>query len=136
MKMPADNQGELFSNNSRVSPLKPVPGEHFLKGPISWLWLSQAARLSGKSLQVALQICYWRGIRRSDRFPLSVSSLEHLGVSRSSAYRALHALEEAGLIAVERHRGRRPIVTIRPAPRHRVNDVESQGPEETATSHR
>ena len=35
-----------------------------------------------------------------------------MGLDRHAAYRALNALEGAGLIAVQRHRGRCPIVTI------------------------
>jgi DNA-binding MarR family transcriptional regulator len=50
---------------------------------------------------------------RSAVVPISLASLERdLGVLRDAASRGLKALEAAGLVEVERHPGRRPVVTI------------------------
>ena len=61
---------------------------------------------------MALWIRLWTGIKKSDRVTISISKLEVMGVSRYAAYRALKALEQAGLIRVHRHRGRMPRVTV------------------------
>ena len=84
----------------------------FLKGPISWAWLSAAARLPGRALHVALWIRFWSGVKRSNQVAISISGLSVMGVSRYAAYRGLAALEGAGLVAVRRHRGRKPRVTV------------------------
>ena len=88
------------------------PGEKFLKGPIPWNWLAQAVSQPGKALHVAIALWFLAGVKRTRTVPLSGSVLDELGVSRYSGYRALTALEHAGLVRVERHRGRNPIVTI------------------------
>ena len=84
----------------------------FLKGPIPWAWLSAAARLPGRALHVAIGIRLWTGIKKTDRIAFSVSTLAELGVSRPAAYRGLTALEGRGLVTVDRHRGRKPRVTV------------------------
>jgi DNA-binding MarR family transcriptional regulator len=84
----------------------------FLKGPIPWRWLCQAASLSGKALHVAVALRFLAGLNKSNGVALSGRVLKDLGVSRHASYRALRALEEAGLIFVERHSGRNPFVTI------------------------
>ena len=43
---------------------------------------------------------------------LSVSRLSQLGVSRHAAYRGLKSLEDRGLVSVDRHRGRKPVITV------------------------
>ena len=96
----------------KAKPPRPGPGEKFLKGPIPWSWLSKGASLKGQALHVGLALWLLAGIKRSQSVALSNSVLQDLGVSRFSGYRALHALEEAGLISVERHTGRNPVVTI------------------------
>ena len=85
---------------------------YFLKGPIPWNWLSAAARLPGRALHVALSIRFWTGIKKTDRIAVSVSGLSELGLSRHAVYRGLKVLEEAGLVSVVRHRGRKPWVTV------------------------
>lgn len=89
-------------------------GERFLRGPIPWAWLVLAAKQPGKALHVAVVLWLWAGIRRSSSGPLSSFRLRALGVSRFAGYRALRSLELAGLVTVERHRGRNPIVTLLP----------------------
>lgn len=96
----------------KAKPPRPGPGEKFLKGPILWSWIAKAARLKGHALHVGMALWFLAGIKRDGTITLSGSVLEDLGVSRHSGYRALHALESAGLISVDRHTGRNPMVTI------------------------
>ncbi len=88
------------------------PGEKFLKGPIPWKWLARAAQQPGRALHVGLALWFWAGIKRSGQVALSISRLSMLGVNRFAAYRGLAALEQVGLVAVQRQKGRNPIVTI------------------------
>jgi hypothetical protein len=96
----------------RRKPPRHKTGEKFLKGPIPMNWLTAAAKAPGKALHLAIGLWYWAGITRSREIRVSMKGLEQLGISRFSGYRGLTALENAGLISVERHRGRRPIVTL------------------------
>jgi hypothetical protein len=111
---------ECFRATSQMPDPKPSPRcpphqqrGRFLKGPIPWDWLTQAARLPGKTLHVALELWRESGCRRGSRtVPLSSSKLKSLGVSRDTSYAALARLETAKLVSVERRRGRAPQVTI------------------------
>jgi len=100
--------GSLNSRRSRG------PKRHgsFLKGPIPWDWLKTAATQPGKALHVAIVIWRLAGFTGSNSVRLTRGALDDLGVQRLSAYRGVQALERAGLVAVERHRGRCPIITI------------------------
>jgi hypothetical protein len=88
------------------------PGQKFLRGPIQWDWLSGAARLPGKALQVGLAIWHLAGLKNAMTIELSRVPLESLGVTRQAGYRGLKALENAGLIKVGRRSGRKTRVTI------------------------
>lgn len=89
-----------------------VPGGRFLKGPIPWAWIAAAAALPDQALLVGL--CVWRlaGATKSRTVSLGNFDLKPLGIDRAAKSRALHALEQAGLIAVARRHGRFPIVTL------------------------
>jgi hypothetical protein len=92
------------SANSRRGP--------FLKGPISLLWLERAGRLPGKALHVALVIRHIQSLNRGHRtIVLTNQWLKNFGVDHHAKRRALVALEQAKLIAVERGK-RSPTVTI------------------------
>src|SRR5215471_17724012 len=84
----------------------------FLKGPVPWSWIIVAAGLPGKALIVGL--CLWRlaGATKKRAIVLGNNDLAPFGVDRAAKSRALAALEDAGLISIERKRGRFPIVTI------------------------
>jgi hypothetical protein len=88
------------------------PRQEFIRGPLPVPWLAQAAALPGRALAVALAIWFRSGIEGSRTVTLFPSAIEKFKVNRFSAYRALAALEQAGLIAVTRQRGRSPSVTI------------------------
>jgi hypothetical protein len=98
---------------------KPVPRcrpvhrkRPFLKGPIPWDWVSQAARLPGKTLHVALELWRESGCECSRTVHWSPSGMRRLGVSRGAGYVALARLEIAKLLTVKRRPGCAPLVTI------------------------
>jgi hypothetical protein len=91
---------------------RPGPGEKFLKGPIPWSWHSKAGRLKGHALHVGIVLWFLAGFKKGGTVTLSSSVLRDLGVTRESKYRGLKELESAGLISVDRHTGRNPVVTI------------------------
>jgi DNA-binding transcriptional ArsR family regulator len=86
----------------------------FLKGPIPWDWIIRAYGLPGQALLLGL--CLWRlkGATRRDTVPLSNTELAPFGIDRAAKSRGLAALEKAGLINVDRQRGRWSNITILP----------------------
>jgi hypothetical protein len=104
------NRDEIFLTSRK--PPRHRQGEKFLKGPIPWGWLTAAAKLPGHAFHVGIATWHLSFMKGSRTVALSGKLLEDLGVSRYAGYRALTALEEAGLVSVQRHRGRNPIVTI------------------------
>ena len=72
----------------------------------------RAARLPGKALHVALTVWFGAGVKRKRTVRLSYSQMGKLGCKRETARRGLAALESAGLVSVDRHPGRCPVVTI------------------------
>ena len=84
--------------------------DHWLEVPVEWV--AHAARLPGKSVQVGLALWFVAGKASAHRVPLSNIEGDRFGLERSSKYRGLLWLEQAGLIAVERKLGRAPIVTL------------------------
>jgi hypothetical protein len=85
----------------------------FLKGPIPFTHLAGAARLPGHALTVLLAIYHQTTLTKKDWVTLPKGLMSELGVSRDSKARALHALQEASLVAVERCKGRTARVTLR-----------------------
>ena len=99
------------------NPLRHTAGEYFLKGPVPWSWLARAGRLSGHALHVGIVLWWKHGITGDAVFSVPMVRLREMGVGRHSLYRALDELAAAGLIEVERHRGRAARVRLVPAPR-------------------
>ena len=89
----------------------------FLRGPIPLAWLSEAAKLPGKTLNVALALLWRHGMARGKPFKLTRMALKTLNVERDAASAGLARLEQAGLIQVERKPGQRPTVSILNEPR-------------------
>ena len=86
----------------------------FLAGPIPVAWITRAAALRGGALAVALAIYFKAGCERSTaELSICPTLLERFHVKRLAGYRALNALEQAGLVSVVKHHGRCPLVTIR-----------------------
>lgn len=98
----------------RVSPARRSHKQaRFIRGPIPLDWIEVAAKLPGKTLHVALAIRYLAGMNKLNPFRLNRRTLMVFGVSRHAAYRALRAMEEAGLVNVERLPGKNPVITVK-----------------------
>lgn len=86
--------------------------EKFLKGPIPLNWVSKAVQLSGSAWPVGTAIWYLVGLTQSPTVKLTKSTLDLFGITRHSKYRALDALETAGLIHVISKIGKNPLITV------------------------
>ena len=98
--------------------------EHYLRGPIPLAWLATAARLPGQSLAVGVGLWHLAGLRRTQQhLALSTERLGSFGVSKYAKDRALRHLIAAGLVTVERKKGRSPRVSLvtRSKSRRRAN---------------
>lgn len=89
---------------------------HFIKGPIPLSWMSRACQLPGHALHVALCLWYLCGLTRSRTVTLGNRVLRDFHVDRHAKYRALGALERAGLVRVTQARGALPRVEILDSP--------------------
>jgi hypothetical protein len=126
LRLPVEMIGKIAP---RRRPPKHRVGQAFLKGPIPWAWWSTACRLPGQALQVASAIRYQTGKSRLPEVRLGLADLEPtLGVGRDSARRGLQALEGAGLIAVSRRVGSKPLVVPLAAPAARTERKPLYGP--------
>lgn len=75
-------------------------------------WIARAARLPGRSLHLAVALQLIASAQSSRQVALSNVASQQFGLHRNAKYRALHWLENAGLIRVERKLGRTPVVTL------------------------
>lgn len=106
---------------STKRPPRHQPGETFIKGPIPYEWVASASRLPGSGLAVVMTARFLRG-RYHHRQGWSLAEIgERLGLSARSVRRSLASAEAAGLVAVERSPGCKPVVslppTVKPTPR-------------------
>lgn len=100
----------------RVTPSKPVRSKRqypFICGPIDLDWISKAAHLPGKTINVALALMYLSGLNKSkDDLKLTRKIYDHFNISRSAVYGALENMEREGLIEVKKAPGRKNLITI------------------------
>lgn len=90
-------------------------------------WLGAAARLPGKApLAVGLEVWFEAGRRRSTEITLTTAVLMRFGIDRKAKYRGLVALEDAGLVRVQRVPRRNPIVTIIEALQESVHQAKNK----------
>jgi hypothetical protein len=68
--------------------------------------------LSGKAPVLASVLWYLYRLKKSKSFVLAQARLDGFGITRQAKYRALEALEAAGLISVQRRPKKSPLVTI------------------------
>jgi hypothetical protein len=105
--------GKLVGNKPNRTRLpRPKRGEWFVWGPIPGHWLAAAARLGGKSLNVALAVWYVAGLAKGKPAKLTAAELAKFSTTRQAARRSLYKLEGAGLITVDRQQGRAPRVAV------------------------
>jgi len=83
----------------------------FVNFPKMWEVCLAERRADGSTYRVALYLLD-RG-NFAEHVPLSTAALKKRGVSRASKWRAVEELRRAGLIAVEGHKGRLPLVKVR-----------------------
>jgi hypothetical protein len=86
--------------------------ELFIKGPISLPWLSAAAALRGKTLNVALAIWWLAGMSKAKEIHVTTAALNHFAVSNDAYLDGLNRLERAGLITLARRAGSRARVSV------------------------
>jgi DNA-binding transcriptional ArsR family regulator len=85
----------------------------FVKGPLPVDWLSSIAATGLPSaIWVALALKVQADRRREPWVSPPYGILDEFGVTRSSLSRAIRALEEAGILAVQRRKGRPPLVRL------------------------
>lgn len=75
-------------------------------------WLEKAAHLPGKALAVSLAIWALAIAVKQKTVMVTPISVKGFGVDAAAKSRALSALVKAGLLTVERRKGRFPIVTL------------------------
>jgi hypothetical protein len=92
--------------------LRHSAGGWFLKGPIPGDWLVKASKTSATALRVGLVLWYLAGLTKCHRVKPTWNTWRRFGLSPDAGRRGLVALEQAGLVNVERGPGRCPLVTI------------------------
>ena len=101
--------------------LKPIPkhepGDRFVRGPIPYDWLRAALASGGKAGTLSWAMWWLAGMERKNPIKLTRQVLRDFNISPRSARRLLKDFERAGLVEVDRKRGRGPIVTLlKPSP--------------------
>jgi len=89
----------------------------FLRGPIPLDWISVAAHLPGKTLNLAIAVWWRHGMLSGKPFKLTQTALKRLNVERDAERAGLARLEQEGLIQVERKPGQRPTIQVLHRPR-------------------
>jgi hypothetical protein len=87
-------------------------GGKFVRGPIPLDWLRAANTCGRRSISVAVLLWYGAAWQKSNPFKLSRDTLAELAVSPRTARRVLERMKSIGIVEVEFHRGRSPLVTI------------------------
>lgn len=85
----------------------------FLKGPIPMAWLSAAAHLPGKAINLAIAIRFMSGMVGWTSIKLNRRLLSDMKISPDACSDGLLRLEQAGLIRVTRKPGQRPLIDIK-----------------------
>jgi len=83
----------------------------FLRGPVDWPSSVVAMALPGRAFAVWIALWQLAGLTGTRRVKLGY---RRLPFTRWTVARGLATLEEAGLVLVERRRGRMPVVTLPP----------------------
>jgi len=116
-RLAIDNKGLISDIQDRQAEVKTRERkvlDRFLRGPIPWTWLVEAARLPGRTLHLGMVIWHLEGFQQTGTVKLKPSLCRELGMDRHASYRALKELERAGLVSVTRKRGAAAMVTLTP----------------------
>jgi hypothetical protein len=84
----------------------------FLRGPVPLDWLQRAALLPGRAVHLGLALWFLDGFQQTGTVKVEPGVVRGFGLDRHASYRALRALEKAGLVSVERRKGAAPVVTL------------------------
>ena len=85
----------------------------FLRGPVPLGWLQAAIRAGGAAISVGIMLWHLHGMKKSFTFKVGIGDLATLmGKRWGTSQSGLIALERENLISVQRHAGRKPIITI------------------------
>ena len=85
---------------------------NFLKGPISWKWLSVAGKISPRALQLGIVLWFLEGLNKGITFRYEHKRGQEIGLNRGKYYRARNELVRAGLITIESATGRSDRITL------------------------
>jgi hypothetical protein len=88
--------------------------KRFLKGPIPLDWLTAAAQLPGKAINVGIALWWLAGMSKTGILKLTRQSQLALNISKDAERDGLRRLQQAGLIEL----------TARPGQRHSVRIIE------------
>ncbi len=114
----------MSQDHKQPSPASgPEKGKGFLAGPIDAAWLRTAIQISSAAAIASIPLWFKVGVTRdkffknhleqSRFFKVNRGLREQFGVKQHTMTRGLHALEEHGLIKIEKGgRGRCPVVAI------------------------
>ena len=94
-------------------------GDRFIKGPIPLDWVKASSVCGRRSIDVAVILWFAAGIQRSNPFKLSQTVLSELVIPAKTARRILIRMQSIGIVVVDFHRGRSPLVTILDLPASR-----------------
>ena len=99
-------------DTSSTTKVKSAPAP-YLRGPIPWPWLQVAASLGSGALATGLAVWHLKALNKSSKFRASLNQLRKwTGLSQKVTRDGLHRLEEAGLVLVDRPKGRSPTITL------------------------
>ena len=101
----------IFNKKSGVYEVQNLT-EKFIKGPIPLLWITRANSLPGKVGAIGIALWFLAGVKKSRNFKLTGEVTRIACCERKTLYPALKALEESGLISVQRSKGARSMVTL------------------------
>ena len=111
-----DLRSEARADKRKVADRWPIPrhrrGERFVCGPIPCEWLRPALAFGGKAGNLTWAIWWLAGMEKSNPIRLTGRVLRDFHISPRSARRLLNDFEQAGLLNVDRKRGRAPVITL------------------------
>lgn len=104
--------GGSVLTNSEDGDSPTIKPTEFVKGPISLLWISKAARLPGRTFHTALALWHIHCLKKSASIKMQSRFRQIFGISEESYSKSLKRLEEAGLVTIKRRPGQTPSVTL------------------------
>jgi len=103
------NKNSFSSQNNRRDKIL-HPDKYITHLPLDFI--QKAVKCSASALKVALHVQYLMNTKESNTFTLESSSRKYFGLSKSTSWRGMMALQKAGLIIADRKHGRLPIITV------------------------